>query len=370
MRPIPPLGGTAVSFVIFKRYGKEQTMSRNITLQNSEIRNTSPKEKRSKLSVAAYARISTEEDSTGKGSYENQREYFENEILKHEDWTFFGIYGDYAKSGCGVKGRSGFKMLLDEAKKGNINIILTKSISRFSRNTADFIEAVRQLNSVRTNVIFLEEGIETLSANGELILAALSSVAEMESMTISQNLQITLKSLNEMGTPSTPSRFGYVKNGTSWSIVSEEAYAVKTAFCMFASGKKYSEIAAELNSLCHNRLPSGKKTAWKPRSVKNLLLSENYIGDIYTNKTATVITDKGKSSVPNIGIKPRYYISNHHPAVIGRETFALTCRLISISSHSDEKAKASCLSQLLNAAENDILLSDIIGKYAREAKTC
>lgn len=148
--------------------------------------------------MAAYCRISFDEEQEDVGSYETQKEFFEREIRAHEGWQFAGVYGDYARTGTQVEGRYGFKKLMRRAEGGTIDYILSKSISRFSRSVMDTLTYLRQLKALGIGVYFLEQGLDTMSMGGEIILTTLATIGKVL-LTISGSLH--LDSLALIGRP-------------------------------------------------------------------------------------------------------------------------------------------------------------------------
>ena len=267
------------------------------------------------LRVAAYCRISFDEEDVD-GSYENQRKFFENEIREHPGWVLAGVYGDYAKSGREMKGRASFKKMMKRAEEGCIDYILVKSISRFSRSASDTLFCLRKLSRLGVGVYFMEQNLDTMSGYGDLIVTLLATIAEMESESIADNMKVTFKGMNERGTPLITARYGYIRKGKEWVVDPTKAMRVKLAFLMAANGYAFSEIADRLNQF--ERVDRTDKV-WDGHSVRNLLLSENYIGDILTNKTTTIHENNvGRVQVRNDNLEDQYYIDNHHDALVGR----------------------------------------------------
>ena len=267
------------------------------------------------LRVAAYCRISFDEEDVD-GSYENQRKFFEKEIREHPGWVLVGVYGDYAKSGTEMKGRASFQKMIRRAEDGCIDYIIAKSISRFSRSAADTLYCLRKLSRIGVGVYFMEQNLDTRSGYGELVVTLLATIAEMESKSISENMKLTLKAMNERGTPLTPARYGYTKKGREWVINPTQALRVKLAFLMAANGYGFSEIADRLNQF---EMVDKSGRNWDMSSVKSLLLSENYVGDILTNKTTVIFeTGVGRKQVPNNNLEDQFYIDNHHDPLVGR----------------------------------------------------
>ena len=265
------------------------------------------------LRIAAYVRVSTTLEIQ-EGSYESQMDFFEREIKNHSDWESAGIYGDRL-TGTDTHRRTGFRKMMDAAKNGKIDYIITKSISRLSRNVHDTMEAIHELNTMNIGVYFLEEGLDTLGSDNELILTALATVADMESESISENIRMSNAALNARGTPSRKSSYGYHREGRNWEIDIRQSIRVKLGFLMAANGYGFNEIAARLDQL-EEEDQSGRK--WRSSTVKYMLKSEAYIGDVLTNKTRMVKDETGKHQAVNDGQDKQYYIESHHEPMVGR----------------------------------------------------
>ncbi len=314
------------------------------------------------LRVAAYCRISYEEEEEESGSYANQRAFFKSEIDEHPDWELAGIFGDYNKTGTQIKGRTGFKRMMKKADEGKIDYIITKSIARFARSATDTLYAVRHLNKMGIGVYFLNEELDTQSMISELILSILSSIAEMESATISENVKLTFDAMNEKGTPLIRARYGYRKVGTEWVIVPEQARRVRIGFLMAANGYSFKQIADRLN-IIESSENTGRE--WDGHMVKAMLMSEVYIGDLRTNKT-TIIRDKlGKRCVPNKGIVDAFYIDHHHAPIVGRELFDQLNQKIARKGLAGQRDYKGC-SDLQELARKDRLLMKYAPALLRE----
>ena len=260
-----------------------------------------------RLNVAAYCRVSTEQEEQ-QNSYQVQIEYYTNYILSNPEWTLAGIFADEGISGTQTKNRTEFNRMIRMCKKKKIDLILCKSTSRFARNTVDCLDYIRLLKSLGIGVIFEKENINTLTAQSEFILALYSSFAQAESESISKNITLG----NQMAFKDGKVRYQYshwlgYRKGVDGKpeIVPEEVDAVKTVFRLFLEGKSHKAIANYMNE--HN-YPNRSSTG------------EKYIGDCLLQKTYTVdcITHK---TAKNKGERPMYYVSDCHPAIIDRDTF-------------------------------------------------
>lgn len=272
-----------------------------------------------KLRVAAYARVSTNSDEQYT-SYEAQVNYYEELIQKRPDWEYVKVYADEGISGTNTKRRVGFNTMIKDALEGKINLIITKSISRFARNTLDTISYVRKLKDKGIEVFFEKENLWTLDPKSELILTIMASIAQEESRSISQNVTWGKRVGFQSGKVSFAySRFlGFEKIGDKIVIVDDEAKIVEKIYRMFlVDGKTPTGIAKHLKEN-NIKTPSGKNTNWTKNNVTSILSNEKYKGDALLQKT---FTDNylEQSVIKNTGQIPQYYVENSHPAIIDRD---------------------------------------------------
>ena len=272
--------------------------------------------------VAAYARVSTssEEQLT---SYEAQVDYYTRFIQSKPEWEFVRVYTDEGISAVNTKKREGFNQMVRDALNGKIDLIVTKSVSRFARNTVDSLVTVRKLKEKGVEVYFEKENIYTLDSKGELLITIMSSLAQEESRSISENVTWGWRKRIADGKVSVAySHFlGYEKGPDgNMQIVEEEAKVVREIYAMFLDGKTPSGIAAALTKR-GVPTPAGKAT-WQASTVKSILSNEKYRGDALLQKTFTVdfLTKKAKV---NEGEAPQYYVENSHPAIVSAEVFEL-----------------------------------------------
>jgi DNA invertase Pin-like site-specific DNA recombinase len=273
-----------------------------------------------KRRTAAYARVSTdsEEQLT---SYEAQVDYYTKYIKERADWEFVRVYTDEGISATNTKKRDGFKQMIADALDGKIDLIITKSVSRFARNTVDSLVTVRQLKEKGVEVYFEKENIYTLDSKGELLITIMSSLAQEESRSISENVTWGQRKRMADGKVSLPySQFlGYEKGEDGLPrIVESEAGIVRMIFRLFIEGKTPSAIAKQLASQGIPS-PAGKKT-WQVATVKSILTNEKYKGEALLQKKFTVdfLTKRQKA---NEGEVPQYYVQNSHPAIIEPDEF-------------------------------------------------
>ena len=268
-----------------------------------------------KKRVAAYCRVSTAMEEQ-EGSYETQVSYYRNLITSNPRYTLVDVYGDHGASGRTVRHRPEFQRMIQDCEAGKIDLILSKSISRFARNLPDCISVIRKLCKWGIGVYFEKEALDTLAPNTELLLNCLAAIAEEESTSIGQNLRWAHDKRNEAGKPSRMTPYGYRKDdGKNWIIEPREARRVVLAFGMANRGECYSAIRNALNAL-EAEENTGK--IWKQTTLGFVFRNEAYCGDILTNKYYSVAGQRMKK---NTGEKQQFYIEEHHPALVPRAVF-------------------------------------------------
>lgn len=299
----------------------------------------SPIAERAKRRVAGYARVSTdmEEQLT---SYDAQVRYYTDYIKNHDDWEFVGMYTDEGITGTSIKHREGFKKMVEDALSGKIDLIITKSVSRFARNTVDSLTTIRKLKENGTECYFEKENIWTFDGKGELLLTIMSSIAQEEARSISENCTWGQRRRLAEGRVSVPyaSFLGYDKGEDSSLTVNEEqARLVRRIYGMFLQGQSTYAIARKLTE---EKIPTpvGKAT-WYASTVKSILTNEKYKGDALLQKTYTsdFLTKKKKI---NMGEIPQYYVKNSHEAIIAPEVFDTVQKLI----QKTKNGRQSCVS--------------------------
>ena len=274
-----------------------------------------PKSANAKRRVAGYARVSTDSDEQFT-SYAAQVDYYTNYIKSNPNWEFVDVYTDEGISGVMTKNREGFNRMISDALAGRIDLIVTKSVSRFARNTVDSLTTVRKLKEKGVEVYFEKENIYTLDSKGKLLITIMSSLAQEESRSISENVTWGQRKRFADGKVSMPYKqfLGYRKgaNGIP-EIVPEEAELVVRIYKMFMSGKSTSAIARQLTS--EGILTPGVKKVWKKATVDSILTKEKYKGAALLQKKYTVdfLT---KTMKTNEGEVPQYYVEDSHPAII------------------------------------------------------
>ena len=277
---------------------------------------------RARLRVAAYARISTDEEEQ-LSSYEAQVDYYTRYIQSNPEWTFVEVYADEGLSGTNTKKRRNFNRMIDDALAGMIDRIVTKSVSRFARNTVDTLTTIRKLKEKGVGVTFEKENIDTLDSKGELLITIMSSLAQEESRSISENVTWGWRKRISDGKVSVAySHFlGYEKGEDgSMQVVESEAKIVRQIYGMFLDGQTPSSIAAFLTK---QRIPTpAGREKWQSSTVKSILTNEKYKGDALLQKTFTVDFLSKKAKI-NEGEVPQYYVEKSHPAIVSAEVFDL-----------------------------------------------
>ena len=275
-----------------------------------------------KRRVAGYAHVSTDSEEQPT-SYEAQVDYYTRYIRSRPEWEFVAVYTDEGISATNTKKRDGFNRMVDDALDGKIDLIVTKSVIRFARNTVDSLVTVRKLKEKGVEVYFEKENIYTLDSKGELLITIMSSLAQEESRSISENVTWGQRKRFSDGKVSLPYKqfLGYEKGPDDLpKIVEEEAVIVRRIYSMFMLGKTTGAIARELTAE-GIPTPSGKKT-WQTSTVESILTNEKYKGSALLQKSFTVdfLT---KTMKKNEGEVPQYYIEESHPAIIDPREFQM-----------------------------------------------
>ncbi len=266
--------------------------------------------------VAAYARVSSGKDAM-LHSLSAQISYYSDMIQKHPGWEFAGVFADEAKTGT-RDGRENFQKLLQACREKQVDMIITKSISRFARNTVTLLATVRELKALGVDVFFEEQNIHTLSADGELMISVLASYAQEESLSASENQKWRNTKNFKAGIPCDRTLLGYRFEGDHYVIEPEEAETVRRIYAMFLAGKGCQAIANELNrDGVATRF--GRKT-WYLVSVQRILRNYTYTGNLILQKTFRENHLTKKTRI-NEGQLPQYHVANAHEAIISMDTF-------------------------------------------------
>ena len=272
---------------------------------------------KTKKKVAAYARISMESERMNH-SLSAQISYYSSLIQKNLDWQYAGVFADDGISGTGIAKRDEFKRMIEAANNGEIDIILTKSIQRFARNTVDLLETVRHLKDIGVEVRFEKEHINSMSGDGELMLTILASFAQEESRSLSENCKWGIRKRFEKGIPNGHFRvYGYRWEGDDLVIVPEEAEVVRRIFQNFLDGKSRLETEREFAA---EGVTTREGCRWVDSNIKVVLTNVTYTGNLLLQKE--FISDPiSKQRKKNKGQLPQYFVEDTHPAIIDKATF-------------------------------------------------
>lgn len=284
-------------------------------------------EQKKLLRTAAYCRVSTASD-TQDGSFETQCEYYEHIITEDPNMIFVGVYGDHGKSGRTMRGRKELNRLIKDCEAHKIDLVLTKSISRFARNMLECIQTIRHLKEIGVTVRFEKENLDTDKMGGELMLGILATIAQEESNSISQNMNWSRQRHVEQGQPWDVARYGYISVGKEhkWEIVPDEAEVVRQAFYMAGMCYTYGEIAEELTRM---EKENSSDRVWNKTPVVNLLRSVTYIGNYLSNKECRIVDEMGNvKRVKNTGQADQVLIEGHHPALVSEELYNVVQELL------------------------------------------
>jgi len=301
-------------------------MKKTITVLESNENITQETQLKIIKKVAGYARVSTEKDEQF-SSYSSQVDYYTNYINSRDDYKLVKVYTDEGISGTSLKNRTGFNEMIKDAIDGKIDLIITKSISRFARNTVDSLMTIRKLKEYNVEVYFEKENIYTLDSKGEFLITILSSLAQEKSRSISENVKWGIRKKLSDGVYTIHSKefLGYdVVNGKI-KINERESYIVKMIYDLFLFGFSLTLITNILNKL-KLETPMNKGT-WHRSVVKSILTNEKYIGDALLQKTYS--TDfLTKKRIKNNGEVKSYYVKNGHEKIINKSDFKKVNRTI------------------------------------------
>lgn len=285
-------------------------MKRIIKLEDTKIRTFIRKR------VAAYARVSSDKEAQ-LHSLSAQISYYNSYIGSREDWEFAGVYADEALTGT-KDNRPEFQRMLANCQDGKIDMVITKSITRFARNTVTLLATIRELRDLGIDVYFEKENIHTLSADGELMITLLAAYAQEESYNASENQKWRIRRMFEQGRPNTGRMLGYrLKNGVL-QIVPEEAEIVKMIFNDYLSGMGRNLIVKKLIRMGVPTLSGGQ---WRENTLLKILTNEKYTGDMLLQKTYR-LDHISKKVMVNRGEKRKYFVESSHEPIIDKETFS------------------------------------------------
>ena len=284
-------------------------MKRIIKLEDTKIRTFIRKR------VAAYARVSSDKEAQ-LHSLSAQISYYNSYIGSREDWEFAGVYADEALTGT-KDNRPEFQRMLADCQDGKIDMVITKSITRFARNTVTLLATIRELRDLGIDVYFEKENIHTLSADGELMITLLAAYAQEESYNASENQKWRIRRMFEQGRPNTGRMLGYrLKNGVL-QIVPEEAEIVNMIFNDYLSGMGRNLIVKKLIRMGVPTLSGGQ---WRENTLVKILTNEKYTGDMLLQKTYR-LDHISKKVMVNRGEKRKYFVESSHEPIIDKETF-------------------------------------------------
>ena len=278
--------------------------------------------------VAVYARVSTD-DPRQTSSYELQKNHYHDVISKSPNWKLVQIYADEGISGTSLQHRDQFKLMIEDCKQGKIDLIVTKSVSRFARNVVDCIGYVRELLALPhpVGVFFETERLNTFDPKSEMVLSFMATLAQEESHTKSEIMNASIEMRFRRGIFLTPILLGYDHDEDGNLVINEEeAKIVKLIFMMYLNGCTCQEIADTLTEL--GCVTKKGNTVWSPGSILQILQNERHCGDVLAHKTYTpnYLNHKSKKNMQN---RPQYRKRNHHEAIISRDDFIAVQRLIS-----------------------------------------
>lgn len=292
----------------------------NVTIIPAKVQTAENRDKYHQLRVAAYCRVSTEQEEQ-QNSYQVQIAYYTDLINRKKEWTLAGIFADEGISGTQTKKRTEFNRMIRMCKNKKIDLVITKSISRFARNTVDCLEYVRQLKDLGIGVIFEKESINTLTMTSEFMIALYGSFAQAESESISKNVSWGKEKAYREGKVQFQYKhlLGYKKGADGKpEIVPEEAEIVRMIYKLFLDGYSMRNIKKVLEN--KEVLTATGKKIWNESLISSILKNEKYVGDALLQKTYTMdcITHK---VVKNKGERPMFLVTDHHDPIVDRDTY-------------------------------------------------
>ena len=280
-----------------------------------------------KIRVGVYARVSTSLSSQ-ELSLESQMKAYQQKIDENPDMVLVNVYADEGITGTSARKRAQFLKMISDAEAGKLDTIMTKSISRFARNTVECLQYVRNLKEKGVNIIFEKEGIDTAEAMSEMLLTVLAAFAQEESRSISENLKWGIRKRYEMGKGRWSKLYGYEQDDAKNVLEKPgEADVVRMIFNHYRLGKSVNEITETLNS-CGFKSPRGVK--WTPATVQGMLQCEKYVGDMLLQKYISTDHISHKCVLNDTKEVPSYYVRNTHPAIVDRRTFDQVQRIMEL----------------------------------------
>ncbi len=307
--------------------GSQNQASGNLALEQKKVIviEPAPKQEAVKLRVAAYCRVSSD-SSDQLNSFVAQLNYYTSLIGSKETWTLVDLYADEGITGTSADMRPDFQRLLSDCRRGRVDKILVKSVSRFARNVRDCLKAVRELKSIGVGVCFEEQNIDTSNMSGELLTAVFAALAQRESENISSHMRWSYQRRMQSGEFITcKAPFGYrLKNGTL-EINEAEAEIVRTIYDRYLAGESKDDIAAYVTTLGISTSDGNER--WNHKSISYILRNERYAGDALLQKKYTTDTLPFKRRI-NRGEKEQYFVPESHPPIVDRETFEAVSELL------------------------------------------
>ncbi|MEA4940793.1 MAG: recombinase family protein [Christensenella sp.] len=332
----------------------DENMNITVIPARTQTRRKNVNNEKPKLRVAAYCRVSTDSDEQAT-SYEAQVQHYTAYIEGNPEWELAGIFADDGITGTNTKKRDEFKRMVDECMAGSIDMIITKSISRFARNTLDCLKYVRQLKEKSIPIYFEKENINSMDAKGEVLLTIMASLAQQESQSLSQNVRLGLQYRYQQGQIQINCKWflGYTKDENKrLVIVPEEAEIVKRIYREYLEGASMLKITRGLEA--DGILNGAGRGRWHTSNIDQILRNEKYIGDALLQKTYT-IDFLTKKRVKNNGLVPQYYVENSHEAIIPRDIYMqvqeelIRRRCVHTSQNGKKRSYSSnhCFSQMI-----------------------
>lgn len=320
---------------------------------------TKPPKPEQKKRVAAYARVSSGKDAM-LHSLSTQVSYYSELIQRRGDWIFVGVYADEAKTGT-KEARENFQRLIADCRAGKIDMVITKSISRFARNTVTLLQTTREFKALGVDIFFEEQNIHTRSSDGELMMTILASYAQEESRSASENQRWRIRRNFEQGIPWNGTLLGYRIEDGQYTVVPGEADTVRRIFSMYLSGLSLETIAKQLNE---DGIPTRRGGCWQRTAVTKVLSNYAYTGNLILQKT---YRENYLSKQPrrNNGERIRYLVENTHEPIISKEMFQ------TVQEERERRARQFVHNTAPNSvyAFTGLLTCGICGKHYRRKST-
>ena len=318
---------------------------------------------RAKIKVAAYCRVSTGTDEQ-LVSLETQKSHYEELINANPDWEFAGLYYDEGISGTSKEKRPALKQMIADCRAGKIDRILVKSLSRFARNTADCLELTRKLLDLGVTIYFEKENLDTGSMESELLLSVMSSLAESESVSMSENYKWGVRHRFENGTFKIGyAPYGYDSKDGEFTINEDEARWVRWIFSQALNGTASNAIAKQLNDL---KVPSRRSGHWTATTIRHILTNEKYIGACLLQKTYTDFRFKRHY---NHGEQDQFFIEGHHAAIVSQEDFDAVGELLEQRAHEKGIGKVKDRNSRRYPFSGKLICGDCGSRFRRHMNT-